>query len=993
MKRLQLIRKKLLPLFISAAVAGCQISVAAADFSDTLAVSETGQEDDVQCQAGNIDDISGDSISGSSSSSENISETGDNTSEISGTSEDISDTDGLGADISDTDSPDTETLSQISEEDKAEDEREDTGETINTENLADSQNELFGDGNSEADITDDGIDYIKGRPLTEEEEKEQLAPFDTLTSYSTAVEIGNDTDEIPMGRAVAYPSYYNAAEQGYVTPVKDQDPYGMCWAFGMASLLETSLLAQGLGTYDLSEEHLAYFFANRSNDPLGNTAGDVNHHYGTDDYGNIDYHEGGNDLLASMFLSTWSGMTTEDEVPLATDATHTQKTGVMPSRSSEYHTAAYLKNAYFSDYSVSAMKKLLTANHSVTVMYNAQNKYYNASTGAYSYPTSTKSVNHVVTVVGWDDDYKAANFRSASKVTSDGAWIVKNSWGTDWGKDGYFYMSYGDKSVCELVAAMATDQPEYSNNYFYDGTSGLGSISLYSGEKLASVFKATAGKGKAETLGEVTLASMTANSSFTVQVYTNLKKASDPTSGTPAYSKPVSCKQTMAGIQTFKVPEVLISQNSLYSVVVTNAANKTAKYYVEASVDYGWCSFSASISAGQSYIYRSSGKKWSDTRNFGPAITPRIKVHTKTLDSAARMSLSSSSLSLDVGEKRTLKAFATRKEMTSQGITWVSSDTNVAAVSKSGVITAKHPGTAMISCYGNGAKGIKASCKIIVKLKKTTGIKVAGRAYNRIRIAWSAVPGCNRYVIYRSENGGKETKLTSVKSDINNWLDTSAKTGRTYTYRVRAAYVCSGKTTVYGALSDKVSAKAELGKVTAVAEARSGPCNVVSWNRVSGAGRYRIYRKTASGSFQCIKEVENTRNTYHDFDIQGITSYTYAVRACCLVDGKKVFSSYVPGEEILSYPSQQKISKIVRTACGLRICWKKQAKADCYQIYRKTKNTSWKKIGTVSGGEISSFEDKTAKKGTTYYYAVRAGVKISTGKVRCGSYAAKSAKR
>lgn len=59
-------------------------------------------------------------------------------------------------------------------------------------------------------------------------------------------------------------------------------------------------------------------------------------------------------------------------------------------------------------------------------------------------------------------DYKAANFRSASKVTSDGAWIVKNSWGTDWGKDGYFYMSYGDKSVCELVAATATDQPEYS---------------------------------------------------------------------------------------------------------------------------------------------------------------------------------------------------------------------------------------------------------------------------------------------------------------------------------------------------------------------------------------------------------------------------------------------------------------------------------------------------------------------------------------------------
>lgn len=88
----------------------------------------------------------------------------------------------------------------------------------------------------------------------------------------------------------------------------------------------------------------------------------------------------------------------------------------------------------FPDYSVNAMKKLLVANNSVTVMYNAQNAYYNASTAAYSYPTSTKNVNHVVTVVGWDDNYSAKNFRASSKVKGDGAWIVKNSWGTGWGK-------------------------------------------------------------------------------------------------------------------------------------------------------------------------------------------------------------------------------------------------------------------------------------------------------------------------------------------------------------------------------------------------------------------------------------------------------------------------------------------------------------------------------------------------------------------------------
>lgn len=969
MKHLHLIRKKLLPLFISAVVMASQIPVVAADFSD--AEIEAGEDSTMQ---------------------ENTAEDWNQQSEESGET----DTDIYGEDISGAVSESSESIQQESSEENEEislqgSETDDTATEIEQFSL--EQTDPFSDGETEFDSEDTGIEYIKGRPLTEEEEKEQLAPFDRLTSYSTAIEIGNDTGEIPMGRAAAYPSYYNAAEQGYVTSVKNQDPYGMCWAFGMASLMETSLLSQGLGTYDLSEEHLAYFWANRSNDPLGNTAGDINRHYGTDDYGNVDYHEGGNDLLASMFLSTWSGMTTEADVPLATDSTHTQKTGAIPARSKEFHSSAYLKNSYFSDYSVSAMKKLLTANHSVSIMYNAQNRYYNASTAAYSYPTSTKSVNHVVTVVGWDDNYSASNFAAASRVTSDGAWIVKNSWGTDWGKDGYFYMSYEDKSVCELVAVTVAAKPEYGNNYFYDGTSGLASIKMYSGEKFASIFKASAGKGKAESLGEVALASMTANSSFTVQVYTNLKDASDPTSGTPAYAQPISCVQSMAGIETFKIPEVLISQNSLYSVVITNAGSKTLKYYVEASVDYTWCKFEASVSAGQSFIYYPEDTGWMDAKEYSPSITPRIKAHTRTLNSAAKMTLSASSLSMNAGDKKTLKASATRAEMTSSGITWTSSDKNIATVSTKGVITAKKPGTVTISCYGNNAKGIKASCKVTVKLKKTAGVKISGKSYNKINIAWSAVSGCNRYVVYRSQNGGKEKKLTTVKANVKTWQDTAVKTGNTYTYRVRAAYVISGKTTVYGGYSDKVSAKAEPGKATAKASAKIGPYNMVSWNKVSGAGGYRIYRKVKGQNWKCIKEVKSMVLSYKDSSVQGITTYAYAVRAYRTVGGKKILGGYKASSYIQSYPLKQKISKICKTSSGLKIYWSTQKKASGYQIYRKTKNSSWKKIKTISNGKTASFEDRTAKKGTTYYYAVRAGAKTSTGKTVYGSYTAKTAKR
>ena len=986
MKRSKLFRKKLLPLFLSVAVAGSQVPVMAADFGDTAVVSADADETE------------------RSQSIRNQGQTGESSeagAEDGGTTQ--NDTDGVS--VAGTSDTETEEISQGSDDNISEeldqDDRTDWTSPDSEENVfSDSTENTFGDGTGDGE--DSQIEYIKGRPLTEEEEKEQLAPFDSLTSYTTVEPIGNDTEDVPGARAAAYPSYYNAADLGYVTSVKNQEPYGMCWAFGMASLLETSLLSQGLGTYDLSEEHLAYFFANRNNDPLGNTAGDINYHYGTDDYGNQDYHESGNDMLASFFLSTWSGMTTEEDVPMATDETHTKKTGVIPDASKEYDAVAYLKNAYFSDYSVSAMKKMVLANNAVTLMYNAQNRYYNADTAAYSYPSSTKSINHLVTVVGWDDNYSAKNFKTASNVTADGAWIVKNSWGENWGKNGYFYLSYQDGSINNLVAASATNQPKYTNNYFYDGTCGLSALAMYAGDKIASVFRASAGNGKAEKLGEVTLAALTTNNTYKVQVYTNLKNAKDPTSGTPAYATPVTLRQPMAGIMTFQIPEVLISQGSSYSIVVTNAGNATIKYYVEAEVSYGWCEFEPSILSGQSFRYLNSQKEWEDgadlvlstkTRDIY-GITYRIKAHTKTLDSPAKMQISNTSLSMYAGEKKSLSASATRTEMTTSGISWESSDTNIATVSSNGLVTAKHPGTVTISCYGNNAKGIRASCKVTVKLKQPAGLKITSKAYNKINLAWSAVTGCNYYVIYRSENGGKESKLTSMKSSIQSWSDTTVKTGNTYSYRVRAAYVCTGKTTLYGTASTAVSAKTKLAKAAASATAVSGPKNTVSWGKVPGASGYRVYRRTGNSDWERIAEVKSNVSSYQDSQIRGITSYTYSVRAYRNVDGKKVFGSYKESRAVLSYPDIQKISAVKKTSSGLKLYWRAQSRATFYNVYRKTKNSTWKKIGTVSGRSTTvSYEDKTAKKGTTYYYAVRAGVKTSEGKKLCGSYAAKSGKR
>ena len=181
----------------------------------------------------------------------------------------------------------------------------------------------------------------------------------------------------------------------------------MCWAFGMASLLETSLLSQGLGTYDLSEEHLAYFLQTGITILLEilpvilitimeqmtmeiriimNPEMTCSHHF---------------------FLSTWSGMTTEEDVPMATDETHTKKTGVIPDASKGIRCGGISEECIFFRLFSKCNEKMVLANNAVTLMYNAQNRYYNADTAAYSYPSSTKSINHLVTVVGWDDNYSA----------------------------------------------------------------------------------------------------------------------------------------------------------------------------------------------------------------------------------------------------------------------------------------------------------------------------------------------------------------------------------------------------------------------------------------------------------------------------------------------------------------------------------------------------------------------------------------------------------
>lgn len=467
----------------------------------------------------------------------------------------------------------------------------------------------------------ENIDYILGRPMTDEERQAQLAPLQNLDAFAPEPEVDSNID---IATYALYPGTYNANEEEFVTEVKNQRNTSLCWAFSLASNLETSLLTRGQKYYDLSEEQLAYFWANRVNDPLGNTPNDKITRTQSD------YHGTGNGRVASFFLSTWSGMTTEEKVPF-------QSSAVTWPDSLAYDTSAYMEDAIFSQYTVERTKQLLMEYNSVSAMIYMLDNYYYPDTASYSCPQSGL-VNHAVTIVGWDDTYSKENFPSASGVKNDGAWIVKNSYGKNWGKNGYFYLSYEDKSITNLVSNTAVTTPAYPNNYFYDGAAA-GTVTfpgntINNGYYVSNIFKATAGNGKDEELGEIVTAVPQDNTDFQIQVYTDLKNTSDPTSGTPAYAEPVDYTQPLAGIHTIHLnTPVKIPQGTFYSVVI-RIPDGSNKFYVEkTTTSTSWFTATAGIDPNQSF-FSTSGKKWYDAGNHQYNCCFSVKAHTKTLDSS-----------------------------------------------------------------------------------------------------------------------------------------------------------------------------------------------------------------------------------------------------------------------------------------------------------------------------------------------------------------------
>lgn len=183
----------------------------------------------------------------------------------------------------------------------------------------------------------------------------------------------------------------------------------------------------------------------------------------------------------------------------------------------------------------------------------------------------------------------------------------------------------------------------------------------------------------------------------------------------------------------------------------------------------------------------------------------------------------------------------------------------------------------------------------------------------------------------------------------------------------KATYIATGvrKYTckTCGAAKQVTIARLKLAKVTVKSAQQAGAIKL-TWNKASGASGYKIYRRTAKGRYVCIKTVKSGTTSYVDKTVKSGNRYYYCVKAY----NGNVLSGYT--EASILYIKAPVVT-VRKSAQGVKLSWKKSAGAKKYIVYRKTPTGKYRAVKTVTAKTLS-WTDKTAKKGQTYYYIVKA---------------------
>ena len=349
-----------------------------------------------------------------------------------------------------------------------------------------------------------------------------------------------------------YPYAYDYRKIKRIVRVNDQAELGTCWAFASLTALETTFMPENV--YDFSEDHMSL----------------------NDSY-DINQYEGGKYYMSMAYLLSWKGPVYEKEDPYGDgfspdglkSAFHVQEIQIIPSKDLEG-----IKKAIFLYGGVQSSLYM-----PMGYTYEESSPYYNVEHSAY-YHIGNEKANHDVVIVGWDDSYPATNFSTPPE--GDGAFICVNSWGEEFGEEGFFYVSYYDSGigVHNMVYTSVEDKNNYDNIYQSDLCGWVGQLG-YNREYayFANVYTAN----KEEFLEAVGFYATTPGTSYEVYIVNDY-------TGQESFSEKVKVADGSfinSGFYTVNLDtKVYLPQGKKYAVVVyINSPGSTGPIAIECITD------------------------------------------------------------------------------------------------------------------------------------------------------------------------------------------------------------------------------------------------------------------------------------------------------------------------------------------------------------------------------------------------------------------------